>query len=74
MPDEPNADRAKKPANPDPAQFEAELKKKSQDLKARIEEARQRNDMPLDSALGSPKFERDAADGHLDVPDKEVEE
>lgn len=74
MPNHPNAPGEKTPSNPDPVPFESDLKKKSQDLKARIEEARQRNDMPLDAALGSPKFERNAADGHLDVPDKEDEE
>ena len=74
MPDDSSIEPANKASHPDPAQFEADLKKKSEDLKARIEEARQRNDMPLDSALGSPKFERDAADGHLDVPDKEDDE
>jgi hypothetical protein len=38
-------------------------------LKAKIAEAKTRNDMPLDSALGNPNWEKDAADGHLDVPD-----
>jgi hypothetical protein len=46
-----------------------DLTKASQELKAKIAEAKARNDMPLDSALGNPKLERDAADGHLDVPD-----
>ena len=74
MPDEPVDHSQIKPSVPEVAPFESELKKKSDDLKERIEEARRRNDMPLDAALGSPKFERDAADGHLDVPDKEDEE
>ena len=74
MPDDPASQDQDKPSAPETARFETELKKKSDDLKARIEEARRRNDMPLDAALGSPKFERDAADGHLDVPDKEDEE
>ena len=42
-------------------------------LKDRIEEAKHRNDMPLDSALGKPAWERKAADGSLDVPDDEDE-
>ena len=32
----------------------ADLRKAPQDLKARIEEAKRRNDMPLDAALGNP--------------------
>jgi hypothetical protein len=48
---------------------ESDLRKASEDLKAKIAEARGRNDMPLDSALGNPKWEKNAADGHLDVPD-----
>jgi hypothetical protein len=47
----------------------SELRKASDELKAKIAEAKKRNDMPLDSALGNPKWENDAADGHLDVPD-----
>ncbi len=45
------------------------LRKASDELKAKIAEAKARNDMPLDSALGNPKWEKDAADGHLDIPD-----
>jgi hypothetical protein len=48
---------------------EAELTKISADLKSRIEEAKRENDMPLNSALGSPDFEKRAADGHLDRPE-----
>ena len=44
----------------------ADLAKASEDLKERIEEARKRNDMPLDSTLGNPKWDQDASDGHLD--------
>ncbi len=54
------------PPNENPS--EAELKKASEELKKTIEEARARNDMPVDSALGNPKWERGAADGHLDLP------
>jgi hypothetical protein len=47
---------------------ESDLRKELEELKAKIVEAKNRNDMPLDSALGNPKWERNAADGHLDVP------
>jgi hypothetical protein len=52
---------------------EADLRKASEDLKGRIEEAKRANNMPLDSALGSPDFEKRAADGHLDRPEDEDE-
>ncbi len=51
-----------------------ELRKASDELKAKIAEAKARNDMPLDSALGNPKWEQQAADGHLDVKDDEGDE
>ena len=63
--------------NPKPKSAEkdlAELEKESAELKARIEEAKKRSDMPLDEALGDPNWERRAADGHLDRPDDESEE
>jgi len=47
----------------------ADLRKASEELKAKIAEARARNDMPIDSSLGNPNWERRAADGHLDVTD-----
>ncbi len=47
-----------------------DLQKASEDLKAKIAEAKRRNDLPVDSALGNPGWERSVADGHLDVPDK----
>ena len=49
----------------------SELRKASEDLKARIADARRHNDMPIDSALGNPDWEQNAADGRLDVPDEE---
>jgi hypothetical protein len=52
----------------------SELRKASEQLKAKIEDAKRRNDMPLDSALGNPNWEKNAADGHLDVSDKDDEE
>ena len=48
-----------------------ELRKSSEELKAGIADARRHNDMPIDSALGNPNWEEDAADGRLDVPDDE---
>jgi len=46
-----------------------EMRKAAEDLKARIAEAKRHNDLPVDSALGSPSWERNAADGHLDQPE-----
>jgi hypothetical protein len=34
-------------------------------------EATRRNEMLIDSALGNPNFEQDAADGRLDAPEEE---
>jgi hypothetical protein len=47
----------------------SELKWASEELKARIAEAKAHNDMPFDSTLGNPNWDKNAADGHLDVPD-----
>jgi hypothetical protein len=52
---------------------EADLRKASEDLKGRIEEAKKANNMPLDSALGSPDFEKRAADGQFDRAEDEDE-
>jgi hypothetical protein len=60
------------PETPDPQVHD--LRKTSEELKAKIAEAKARNDMPLDSALGNPNWERQAADGHLDVPDDDEDE
>ncbi len=48
-----------------------DLRKASDALKVKIDEAKARNDMPLDSALGNPKWEKGASDGHMDVADEE---
>jgi hypothetical protein len=48
-----------------------DLQKAADDLKAKIAEAKRRNDLPMDSALGNPGWERSAADGHLDAPDED---
>ena len=47
----------------------SDLRWASEELKARIAEAKARNDMPFDSTLGNPNWDKNAADGHLDVPD-----
>ncbi len=48
-----------------------DLKQRSQQLKDKIEEQRRKTDMPVNSALGSPKIDADNADGHNDLPDDE---
>ena len=51
----------------------SDLRWASEELKARIAEAKARNDMPFDSTLGNPNWDKNAADGHLDVPDDDDE-
>jgi hypothetical protein len=53
---------------------QSDLQEASKQLKAKIAEAKARNDAPLDPALGNPKWEKQAADGHLDVPDDDSDE
>ena len=67
MPNDQNEPVGKKPAEEGEASV-SELRKASDELKAKIAEAKARNDMPIDSALGNPGWEKRAADGHLDVP------
>ena len=47
----------------------SDLRSASEKLKAKIAEAKARNDMPFDSTLGNPNWDNNAADGHLDLPD-----
>ena len=47
----------------------SDLRSASEKLKAKIAEAKARNDMPFDSTLGNPNWDKNAADGHRDVPD-----
>ena len=68
MPKDKNEPPVKKPPIEETTSASA-LRKASEDLKAKIAEAKSRNDMPLNSTLGNPKWEKNAADGHLDVPD-----
>jgi hypothetical protein len=49
----------------------ADLKKASENLKARIDEEKRRNDMPLNSSLGDPKIDAENADGRRDLPEGE---
>ncbi len=50
------------------------LKKEADELKAKIDELRRKNDMPVNSALGSPKIDAENADGRRDVKDDEEED
>ena len=47
----------------------SDLRWASEELEARIAEAKARNDMPFDSTLGNPNWDMNAAEGHLDLPD-----
>ena len=47
------------------------LKQQADDLKQRIEALRRKTDMPVNSALGSPKIDAENADGRRDVKDEE---
>ncbi len=51
-----------------------DLKHDADDLKERIEELRRRTDMPVNSALGSPKIDAENADGRRDVKDDDDKE
>jgi len=68
MPNDRKDPSAKRPSNDEEASISS-LRKASEELKTKIAEARGRNDMPLDSTLGNPNWDRNAADGHLDVRD-----
>jgi len=65
MPDE----KTTEPSTDDFSNSLDRLKKQSQDVKARIEQEKRKQDLPLDSNLGDPTWEENAADGHLDVPE-----
>jgi hypothetical protein len=49
----------------------AEARRASEALKAKIAAVKAHNDLPLDSTLGNPEWDKNAADGHLDLPDDE---
>jgi hypothetical protein len=48
-----------------------DLKRHSEDLKARIEEQRRKSAMPVNSSLGDPKIDAENADGRRDIKDDE---
>jgi hypothetical protein len=48
-----------------------DLRQATEDLKAKIAEARNHNDLPVDSALGSPTWERSAAAGRFNILDED---
>ena len=50
------------------------LSEEAADLKRRIEELRRKTDMPVNSALGSPKIDAENADGRRDVKDEREDE
>lgn len=50
------------------------LKQEADDLKHRIDELRKKTDMPVNSALGSPKIDAENKDGRRDVKDDEDED
>jgi hypothetical protein len=70
MPNDPNDPAKKAPPIADEPSL-SELSSASKALKAKLAEAKARNDMPFDSTLGNPNWDRNAADGHLDVPDND---
>ena len=50
------------------------LKHEADDLKQRIEDLRRKTDMPVNSALGSPRIDAENADGRRDVRDEARED
>ena len=55
---------------PPEADIEA-MKRRSQELKDKIEEQRRKNDMPINSSLGNPETDAENADGRRDLPDED---
>jgi hypothetical protein len=45
----------------------ADLKRHSEDLKARIEEQKRKSAMPVNSSLGNPEIDAENADGRRDI-------
>ncbi|MGD0762514.1 MAG: hypothetical protein ABR929_04855 [Roseiarcus sp.] len=68
MPNDRNEPTKKGPSIEEKAST-SDLRKASAELKAKIAEAKGRSDMPFDSTLGNPNWDKNAADGHRDVPD-----
>ena len=68
MPNDHNEPAKKTPSlESDPSM--SDLRSASEELKAKIAAAKARSDMPIDSTLGNPNWDKNAADGHLDVAD-----
>ena len=65
--------RANTPSSNDASKALGRLKEASKTLKEKIEQAKRRNDMPVDSSLGDPDWEKRAADGHLDIHENDDE-
>jgi hypothetical protein len=55
----------------DPAKSLDKLKEDAKELKAKIEQEKRRLDLPVDSKLGNPEWERSVSDGHLDLPEED---
>jgi hypothetical protein len=70
MPIDPN-EPAKKGPPVEEETSTAEAKRASAALKAKIAAVKTRNDLPIDSTLGNPEWDKNVADGHLDLPDDE---
>ena len=72
MPDEVGKEQANGDGDerwPDPSQSVEELKTTAKRLKVRIEQEKRRMDLPVDSTLGDPNWDKRAKDGNLDLPD-----
>ena len=63
-----------KPAGEDFSKSLKHLEEESSELKAKIEQERRAQNMPLNSQLSDPKWEEKAKDGRFDRPEGEDEE
>ena len=63
-----------KPAGEDFSKSLKQLEEESSELKAKIEQERRAQNMPLNSQLSDPKWEEKAKDGRFDRPEGEDEE
>jgi hypothetical protein len=62
-----------KPAGEEFAKSLKELEEESSELKAKIEQERKAQNMPINSQLGDPKWEEKAKDGRFDRAEDEDE-
>ncbi len=58
---------AKDPEPQRPGETLGDLKRHSEDLKARIEEQKRKSAMPVNSSLGNPEIDAENADGRRDI-------